>query len=1139
MHRAYDRELRTEVAYKTLRRLDEDDAGWLKEEFRVRQGIQHANLVQFYELVLEDGACFFTMELVDGVDAVSFVRRQLPDGAPLDAAGCSRLSQVLRQLLSALQHLHGANCVHRDLKPANVLVEPAGRVVVLDFGLARRLDRPSGAAEFAGTLGYIPPEVAAWGPFTPQGDVFSVGVMLSEMLTGAACQKGPAQLRRQLVRLQTERTDLSAIVRSCVEMLSADPERRPSTQRLLEQLSQDSGAQPTGSFTEKRKFVGRWSELSVLAQSWEESTSKSHPITTLVLGAPGIGKSALVEQFINARPEVTVLQSRCRLDEHIPFQALDSVVEQLGVELASLGLMSAAVEVHGFPALLRVFPSLRALKATSDREEAPGRQNGLPPSELRAQAQRGFIELLRLVSQSSPLVIVIDDVQWIDADSRPWLVQVRRAESLRLLLVLAGRLEALNVAGVEDLVTDARQIELEGLSAAECTSLAAAYGRNTPGTLDNVGGNPLLVHEVLRADTLGTDGVDLAALMERRLATLPPGTRELLAVLAVSPRPVSRTRLAIMEEVDGTTIAAAESLAGGGLLRTSLDRGTLALEPFHDELRSCVMRTLSNADRIRLHRCHASALAVADEPHLLAWHLVEAGAKAEALAPLMEAGQRSYGALAFEDATRQFELAQACGGEPSQLQPWIAKSLAAAGKPRVAADTWLAWSTTAPAGESEHARREAAELLIGAGHLDRGKQLLLAELNSAGIRLPRTTLGAVADIVVQRRRLAAFGFAERRKLHSHSRRDLELLWTASAVMGFFDAAKAEGLRLRYLLAALQSGDSTERFRALVLEACALGATGRNDADEQNLRAQITTALPHVGHPQALAYRHLLDGYRAFIRGELAEAERGFADAEALYAEHGVSRWDWTLCKSHQLFTKIYQSQYRELTSDYEHQIRQAMAAEDRTAATSLELGAGYLLDLLNDKPNAAKERIERAIAGFQTTLPPTLWYLTLLSRLVTHLYAGDYDAALHALHGTGSKLRMMRVFQNIRVLTSWYRGMAIIGDGSLGVLSRHRVQRLGESLLAESSRFSRGPGFALLAAAAASNRHLDQCLSLLSNSENAFLEAGMHGHAAAARFRKLQVQSASISEPADVLTQLGVQNAGRWVDSCVPRIRSQ
>src|SRR5687768_5088804 len=148
VYEARDRDQEVRVAIKVLRRMDARVLYRFKREFRVVQELAHPNLAALGELHHEGQLWFFTMELVEGVDLLRHVWRPELDEA--------RLRAVLRQLFEALVFLHAAGKVHRDVKPSNVMVTPAGRLVLLDFGLVTDADQTHASSDdIVGTPAYM------------------------------------------------------------------------------------------------------------------------------------------------------------------------------------------------------------------------------------------------------------------------------------------------------------------------------------------------------------------------------------------------------------------------------------------------------------------------------------------------------------------------------------------------------------------------------------------------------------------------------------------------------------------------------------------------------------------------------------------------------------------------------------------------------------------------------------------------------------------------------------------------------------------------------------------------------------------------------------------------------------------------
>ncbi|MBF6621806.1 MAG: Stk1 family PASTA domain-containing Ser/Thr kinase [Patulibacter sp.] len=177
-----DLQLGRHVALKVLHEnlaQDPDVVARFRRESQSAAGLQHPHIVQVFDRGDWDGIPYMAMELVDGVTLKDVTR----DQAPLDPI---RSIDQISQVLDALRYAHRRGLVHRDIKPQNVLVGPDGELKVADFGIARAVDdlQMTQTGMIVGTAHYIAPEQAAGQPVTPAADLYAVGVVLFEMLTG-------------------------------------------------------------------------------------------------------------------------------------------------------------------------------------------------------------------------------------------------------------------------------------------------------------------------------------------------------------------------------------------------------------------------------------------------------------------------------------------------------------------------------------------------------------------------------------------------------------------------------------------------------------------------------------------------------------------------------------------------------------------------------------------------------------------------------------------------------------------------------------------------------------------------------------------------------------------------------------------
>jgi serine/threonine protein kinase len=498
VYQAYDREHARTVALKTLRRGDAAALYRFKREFRGLAGICHPNLAALHELVSSGDDWFFTMELVEGVDFITWVRgeSELVDGrgrvsaaapalAGFDVAtrgesvgpavtgemsevaqpepsaptSYERLRDSLRQLAEGVHALHQAGKLHRDIKPSNVMVDRGGRVVLLDFGLITDVARSTGGASddfsVVGTVDYMSPEQGASLPLGPASDWYSVGTVLYRSLTGTLPFAGPPisilmeKQRREPVAavalLPGTPDDLGQL---CRDLLRCDPAARPDGYEVLRRLGRQSSLasvrrRALGSRTHDTPLVGRGEHAAVLRDAFTTSNRDGRAVTVLVRGRSGMGKSILVERVTDelARERgAVVLAGRCYERELVPYKALDSLIDALSRHLVQLPRHEVeAVMPRDVLAVARLFPILRRLEAV---KAAPRRITTPDPHELRRRGMAALRELLARMADRRPLVLTIDDVQWGDLDSTVLLLDLLRPpDPPALMLVLAYRSE--------------------------------------------------------------------------------------------------------------------------------------------------------------------------------------------------------------------------------------------------------------------------------------------------------------------------------------------------------------------------------------------------------------------------------------------------------------------------------------------------------------------------------------------------------------------------------------------------------------------------------------------------------------------------------------------------------------------------
>ena len=209
VYAARDRRLDRRVAVKVVPAASTEAEARRRfvREARSAAGLAHRNAVAVFDAGQADGHLYLVMEFVDGRTLADLLaERGLFETAEATA--------IATEVLAALSHAHGAGIVHRDVKPSNIMISNNDTVKLLDFGIARRFDDLGAAVtavgHMVGTPTYLAPEQIEGGPASPATDVYAVGVVLFEMLTGSAPFNGDTPVAAALARLHAPAPDVRA-----------------------------------------------------------------------------------------------------------------------------------------------------------------------------------------------------------------------------------------------------------------------------------------------------------------------------------------------------------------------------------------------------------------------------------------------------------------------------------------------------------------------------------------------------------------------------------------------------------------------------------------------------------------------------------------------------------------------------------------------------------------------------------------------------------------------------------------------------------------------------------------------------------------------------------------------------------------
>ncbi|HUH00672.1 MAG TPA: AAA family ATPase, partial [Kofleriaceae bacterium] len=715
VYEAFDHERGIPVALKLLHDATPDALFRFKQEFRSLADVRHPNLVTLYELLAIDGEWLFTMELIEGVDLIDYLRPRDSASAPpepelvspsgdeddtrslaagrrsraSDPAGGGqvdfvRVREVFLQLALGVQAIHDTGHVHRDIKPSNILITPAGRVVLLDFGVIglQATDSETVARkQVVGTPRYMSPEqMQADAPPASVNDWYAFGLVLYEALTGRRAFSGTFDAMRaaKLAGAFIPPDELDAeipadLVRLCTSLLRPDPAARSTPAQVFESLGEREALVGGGPGADAPMLVGRAAELALLADAFERVRAEEGGVVRIA-GGSGIGKSSLVRVFLDRlveRDDVVVLAGRCHEHEEVPYKGVDRLVDELSRLLAMLPPNDVTPLVpKDAQSLARVFPVLRRVEAIA---ALPPWLGNLPePIELRRRAFDEMRELLSRLARRAPLVLVIDDFQWADPDSAALLAELMSPPRVPpLLLIISARSEDPTMVDMLAAKLPASpppwfaSIDLVPLTRDAARSLLDAANIDADAADQLVvesGGNPYFLQELMRGANARRSefgSLTLDQMLLERVTALPAGARVLIELVSVAGKPtLSAVIRTALDEVAGEPLGAALwPMRRQQLLRSRDVDGEDLLEPYHDRVREAVVAAMDGERRRALHRALASAMQGLESPDIeaLATHLEGAGEAFAAARGYARAADAAAEILAFDRAAALYQ----------------------------------------------------------------------------------------------------------------------------------------------------------------------------------------------------------------------------------------------------------------------------------------------------------------------------------------------------------------------------------------------------------------------------------------------------------------------------------------------------
>lgn len=1142
---AYDLHDNLDVALKTLGGKSDDLSGdtlsRLKIEFGSMAGVPHPNIVHLKNYFEFDGMYFYTMELLHGEDIVTHLRRGLHEGQIL--SDLVNLRSALRQLSSAISHLHKLRKAHRDIKPENVMFCEDGRVVLFDFGLLTGLsDHDVKTNDLVGTLGYMAPELFRGEAVTTAADWYSLGCVIYKCFTGKNVPRDYWSEKN----LSTEfLKPLPSPYRKLVEGL-LDPVAESRLNGLdIFDLESDADEAIFIS-TDQDNHIPELHSVAYqkLEQHWE-NWDRASPRVISIAGNSGIGKTVLMERFIREHHEqkkTLSLRGRCHPRESVAFPGIDTIINQISLNPDSPA--PSISQVHA-SAAVRLFPVLARVLAAMPNDAMDTRE-----------VQRMGIAALRIMFEQlaghRKLLVWIDDVQWFNAGSISLLNEIiRDPYAPAIFFVLTHRPNtAPSENWLEQLPVSHTRFYLQPVGESEAEKLIDSVLRKPLGLqekkeiIEKAEGSPFNIVRLLGD--------------RNKVQSLSRQQQQIFHVSCLLGRPIAMKTLtnlagAVVGGLDDILLLCESKLLGIADIASQV-------KPYHDQLREEYIASLSEEELTVAHANIASSLLAQPDSDVyeIVLHLVDADdhVQIEKLAPL-GAGEK-YLNLAFDQAAELYGLAFEHSNKGQQS--WVllerqAVALAAAGRCLDAADVYESLARQAGGFEigaakvTEFNARCIAQRLHG-GDLTNARKMLDSSLREQGLVVGKSALklGVLSIFFRQRFRWSWSYFGKRYLRETTFAKSVarDSMGELSVGASMVDHLLFDVVSQQWLWKNLRQLDSHNGLTPLALEAARQSTVG-GPKNQRRARKLLASIKAKAVSPMDHAIVANVEGLICYNLGLWDYAEVNLIQARTLLVQ-GCSdaEQELNIVRVYLFGTWANQGNINKLRAEIPPLLRDSRRRNNVLLENIFCSNDMVLLPLADDRPEDAISQMRRLMVNFPgSPYYSSQHYHHSIGMAKALLYAGRADEAWVEIsgHWTSLEKAFFLATGSIGIYLCYVKALAAsryLCERPKDRLLRTTLRKLAKTIRNNTdAAFSEPMALAIDASLASFQGDEESAIQKLNGALQGFRALGMNLYVAACQVRLAElvdeVQAPELIARAKLYADSqGIVNIGRLSHAVIP-----